>query len=183
MARFLPTIENFNDLRINDNKIIFSVSKNNLELVEGFFLDKEGEIISKQNTPHFKYFEVNKETWNKKVSIHSTSEFYDIKGFKKGKTSLNAYELEELGDVKGKKLLHLQCHFGQDTLSWSRLGAKCTGIDLSNEGIKLAKKLNLSVIDLPVKWTHVNQSKINFIRDFFKVAFSLIKISKHWKNH
>ena len=92
-----------------------------------------------------KYFEVNKETWNKKVSIHSKSEFYDIEGFKKGKTSLNIFELEELGDVKGKKLLHLQCHFGQDTLSWSRLGAKCTGIDLSNEGIELAKKLNLEL--------------------------------------
>ena len=89
-----------------------------------------------------KYFDVNKETWNEKVSIHAKSEFYDVKGFKKGETSLNAYELEELGAVKGKSLLHLQCHFGQDTLSWSRLGAKCTGIDLSNEGIKEAIKLN-----------------------------------------
>ena len=89
-----------------------------------------------------KYFEVNKDTWNKKVSIHKTSEFYDVEGFKKGKNSLNAYELNEVGDVKGKRLLHLQCHFGQDTLSWSRLGAKCTGIDLSDEGINEAKKLN-----------------------------------------
>ncbi len=89
-----------------------------------------------------KYFDINKETWNKKVSIHTKSEFYDVKGFKKGKTSLNAYELEELGTVKGKSLLHLQCHFGQDTLSWSRLGAKCTGIDLSNVGIDEAIRLN-----------------------------------------
>ena len=89
-----------------------------------------------------KYFEVNKDTWNKKVSIHKTSEFYDVEGFRKGKNSLNAYELNEVGDVKGKRLLHLQCHFGQDTLSWSRLGAKCTGIDLSDEGINEAKKLN-----------------------------------------
>jgi SAM-dependent methyltransferase len=88
------------------------------------------------------YFKVNKDTWDKKVSIHAKSKFYDIEGFKKGKTSLNKYELEELGDVKGKSLLHLQCHFGQDTLSWSRLGAKCTGIDLSSEGIKQAKLLN-----------------------------------------
>ncbi|PHS54621.1 MAG: SAM-dependent methyltransferase [Lutibacter sp.] len=88
------------------------------------------------------YFKVNKETWNKKVSIHTKSEFYDIEGFKKGKTSLNSYELKELGNVNGKSLLHLQCHFGQDTLSLSRLGAKCTGIDLSSEGIKQAKLLN-----------------------------------------
>lgn len=88
------------------------------------------------------YFKVNKETWDKKVSIHAKSEFYDIEGFKKGNTSLNSYELKELGNVKGKSLLHLQCHFGQDTLSLSRLGAKCTGIDLSSEGIKHAKLLN-----------------------------------------
>ena len=76
-----------------------------------------------------KYFEVNKDTWNKKVSVHIKSDFYDFEGFKKGKTSLNKYELEELVEVKGKSLLHLQCHFSQDTLSWSRLGVKCTGID------------------------------------------------------
>lgn len=89
-----------------------------------------------------KYFEVNKDTWNKKVSIHAASEFYDVEGFLNGKTSLNSYELNEVGNVKGKTLLHLQCHFGQDTLSFARLGAKCTGIDLSNEGIEKAKFLN-----------------------------------------
>jgi len=89
-----------------------------------------------------KYFEVNKTTWDQKVNIHAKSDFYNVDDFKKGQTSLNAYELDEVGDVKGKSLLHLQCHFGQDTMSWSRLGAKCTGIDLSSEGIKEAKKLN-----------------------------------------
>lgn len=89
-----------------------------------------------------KYFDVNRDTWNKKVSIHAASEFYDVDAFLKGKSSLNAYELNEIGDVKGKSLLHLQCHFGQDTLSLTRMGAKCTGIDLSNEGIEKAKYLN-----------------------------------------
>ncbi|WP_456379134.1 class I SAM-dependent methyltransferase [Lutibacter sp.] len=89
-----------------------------------------------------KYFKVNKDTWDKKVGIHMKSEFYNVDSFKKGKTSLNSYELEELGNVKGKSLLHLQCHFGQDTLSLSRLGAICTGIDLSSSGIKQAKLLN-----------------------------------------
>jgi len=89
-----------------------------------------------------KYFEVNKETWNKKVEIHSKSEFYNVDEFLKGKSSLNNFEIKELGDVKGKSILHLQCHFGQDTLSLARLGAECTGIDLSNEGIKKAKDLN-----------------------------------------
>ena len=88
------------------------------------------------------FFDVNKDTWNKKVSIHSKSDFYNIEEFKKGKISLNAIELDELGNVEGKTLLHLHCHFGQDTLSWSRLGAICTGIDISDEGIKEAKILN-----------------------------------------
>ena len=88
------------------------------------------------------YFETNKTTWNEKVKVHSKSDMYDIEAFKKGKSSLMKYELEALCDVKHKSLLHLQCHFGQDTLSWSRMGAKCVGVDLSDEGIKLAKKLN-----------------------------------------
>ncbi len=89
-----------------------------------------------------KAFETNKETWNQKVGIHAASDFYGMDDFKKGKSSLNDYELKALGDVSGKSLLHLQCHFGQDTLSWSRMGAKCTGVDLSDEAIKLAKQLN-----------------------------------------
>ena len=71
------------------------------------------------------YFEVNRQTWNEKVKIHSKSDMYNLDAFKKGKSSLMSYELKALGDVKGKSILHLQCHFGQDTLSWSRVGAKC----------------------------------------------------------
>lgn len=89
-----------------------------------------------------KAFNTNRETWNKKVAIHAASDFYNLDLFKKGKSSLNRYELNALGNISGKSLLHLQCHFGQDTLSLNRLGAKCTGIDISDEAIKLAKKLN-----------------------------------------
>lgn len=88
------------------------------------------------------YFETNKSTWNEKVKVHTKSDMYDLEAFKKGKSSLMPYELKALGDVKGKRLLHLQCHFGQDTLSWSRLGAKCVGVDLSDEGVKIARQLN-----------------------------------------
>ncbi|MFT5891384.1 MAG: SAM-dependent methyltransferase [Dokdonia sp.] len=87
------------------------------------------------------YFKVNRDTWNQKVAIHAKSDFYNMAGFLAGKTSLNQYELQALGDVNGKSLLHLQCHFGQDTLSFSRMGALCTGVDLSDEGIALAQKL------------------------------------------
>jgi len=88
------------------------------------------------------YFKTNKATWNEKVKVHSKSEMYDLEVFKNGKSSLNPYEINALGDVNGKSLLHLQCHFGQDTLSLSRMGAKCLGIDISDEGIKLAQELN-----------------------------------------
>lgn len=88
------------------------------------------------------YFETNRQTWNKKVAVHAKSEMYQLEAFKKGARSLKSYELEALGDVSGKSLLHLQCHFGQDTLSFSRMGASCVGVDLSDEGIRLARELN-----------------------------------------
>ena len=91
------------------------------------------------------YFETNRQSWNKRTPIHKDSTFYGLKEFKEGKTSLNKIELEEVGDVNGKSLLHLQCHFGMDTMSWSRLGAKCVGVDLSDEAIKLAREINLEL--------------------------------------
>ena len=88
------------------------------------------------------YFEVNKKAWNSKTPVHIGSEFYDVENFKKGKTSLKFIELEELGNIKGKSILHLQCHFGLDTLSLARLGARVTGIDISDKAIEEAKKIN-----------------------------------------
>jgi SAM-dependent methyltransferase len=84
------------------------------------------------------YIDINKALWNKKTEFHVTSEFYDLEGFKKGNTSLNSIELNLLGDVKGKSILHLQCHFGQDSISLARLGAEVTGVDLSDKAIETA---------------------------------------------
>lgn len=88
------------------------------------------------------YLELNKESWNKRTAYHVTSDFYEMEAFKAGKSSLMDIELGLLGDVKGKRILHLQCHFGQDTLSLARMGAKVTGIDLSDKAIATAKELN-----------------------------------------
>ena len=88
------------------------------------------------------WFEANRASWNKRAAVHKDSSFYDLEGFKKGKTSLNSIELEELGDVKGKTILHLQCHFGLDTMSWTREGAIVTGVDISDKAIELAKEIN-----------------------------------------
>jgi 2-polyprenyl-3-methyl-5-hydroxy-6-metoxy-1,4-benzoquinol methylase len=88
------------------------------------------------------YLQINKQTWNNKVSIHVASDFYEQENFIKGKNTLPQTDLEALGDVNGKRILHLQCHFGQDSLSLARLGAKVTGIDFSEEAITKAKALN-----------------------------------------
>jgi SAM-dependent methyltransferase len=88
------------------------------------------------------YKRANLALWNEWTEIHAKSEFYDLEGFKAGNTSLNAFEIEELGEVAGKSLLHLQCHFGLDTMSWARLGAKATGVDFSDQAIELANSIN-----------------------------------------
>ncbi len=90
------------------------------------------------NKKHNKYFEANKALWNKRVDVHFNSDFYDKDKFRKTKNSLNSIELEELGDISGKSILHLQCHFGQDTLSLANLGAEVTGVDFSEEAITRA---------------------------------------------
>jgi 2-polyprenyl-3-methyl-5-hydroxy-6-metoxy-1,4-benzoquinol methylase len=91
---------------------------------------------------HSEKFEVNKKTWNQKTSVHFESEFYDKHAFAKAKNTLNHYELHALGDVSGKSLLHLQCHFGQDSLSWAHRGAQVTAIDLSEVAIDKARALS-----------------------------------------
>ncbi len=88
------------------------------------------------------YFDANKALWNQRTVVHRDSSFYNLEGFKKGESVLTPIELKEVGDVKGKSLLHLQCHFGMDSLDWARRGAKVTGIDLSDEAIRLAKEIN-----------------------------------------
>ena len=85
---------------------------------------------------------VNRDSWDERTPAHAASDFYDVEGFKKGRITLTDIERQEIGDVYGKTLLHLQCHFGLDTMSWSRLGAKATGVDFSDAAIGLARELN-----------------------------------------
>ncbi len=87
------------------------------------------------------YLHANREFWNKRIDTHLQSAFYNVPAFLEGKSSLNDIESVLLGDVRGKKILHLQCHFGQDTISLSRMGATVTGVDLSDKAISEAIKL------------------------------------------
>ncbi|MBR9860051.1 class I SAM-dependent methyltransferase [bacterium] len=87
------------------------------------------------------YLKINKALWNKKTQSHVNSEFYDQDTFLKGRNSLNDIELELLEDVRGKSILHLQCHFGQDSMSLQRMGAEVTGVDISDEAISKAQEI------------------------------------------
>jgi SAM-dependent methyltransferase len=93
---------------------------------------------SRQGRPLIDPIRANNALWDEWTARHAQSEFYDLEGFKRGGVRLRPYELEEIGDVSGKDLLHLQCHFGIDTLSWARLGARVTGADFSQPAIDLA---------------------------------------------
>jgi 2-polyprenyl-3-methyl-5-hydroxy-6-metoxy-1,4-benzoquinol methylase len=88
------------------------------------------------------YTQSNRELWDEWAVINARSSFYNVDGFKAGRCTLRPIELEALGDVTDKTLLHLQCHFGMDTLSWARRGAHVTGVDFSEQAIALARALS-----------------------------------------
>lgn len=90
-------------------------------------------------------FADNRAAWDQRVPVHAASRFYDVEGWKAGASSLQPIEQALAGDVRGQRLLHLQCHFGLDTLSWARLGAEVVGVDFSPEAIALARALAAEV--------------------------------------
>jgi SAM-dependent methyltransferase len=97
------------------------------------------------------YRQANQKLWDQWTIEHEKSPFYDLAGFRAGKDRLRSIELSELGDVAGKTLLHLQCHFGMDTLAWARRGAIVTGVDLSEASIALARSLSQE-LDIPARF-------------------------------
>jgi 2-polyprenyl-3-methyl-5-hydroxy-6-metoxy-1,4-benzoquinol methylase len=84
---------------------------------------------------------VNRRRWDELVPIHARSAFYDVDAFRAGHCTLRPLEVEELGEVGGKSLLHLQCHFGLDTLSWARRGARVSGVDFAPAAVEQARAL------------------------------------------
>lgn len=119
------------------------------------------------------YFKTNESLWNQKVDYHTQSEFYQLEAFKKGEYQpLRPIELEGLSDIKGKKMLHLQCHFGQDSLAWSRLGAKVTGVDFSEKAIAQARHLNAELqLDAQFVCSNVLETR-QHLQDTFDVVFT-----------
>lgn len=141
------------------------------------------------------YFAANRARWDEVVDIHAASDFYGVDRFLAGESTLLGLDLEEVGEVAGKSLLHLQCHFGMDTLSWAREGATVTGLDFSPEAVAtardLAKRAGLEatfvesnvydapeVIDGQFDIVYVNLGAICWlpdIREWARVASSFVK--------
>lgn len=90
------------------------------------------------------YFDANRRRWDESVDIHvkSTTGFYRLDDFRAGADILGPIERTELGDIADKRVLHLQCHFGLDTLSLARRGAIVTGLDFSSKAIAAARALS-----------------------------------------
>jgi len=84
------------------------------------------------------FLDSNRDSWNKRTPVHIDSHFYNQEEWLAGKSSLNSIELDLLGDLKGKSILHLQCHFGQDSISFARMGAEVVGVDLSPVAVEKA---------------------------------------------
>lgn len=117
--------------------------------------------------------EANRRLWDARTPIHVRSEFYDVDGFRSGAMSLRPLELDEVGDVSGKRLLHLQCHFGLDTLSWARLGAEVTGLDFSGEAVAAARRLAEEVgVDARFVESDVHDATAALDGEAFDVVFT-----------
>ncbi|MGA9840046.1 MAG: methyltransferase [Thermoplasmata archaeon] len=89
--------------------------------------------------------EINRRMWDESVGLHTGSPSYDVPRFKKGWIPILPLEIREVGPVRGQTLLHLQCHFGMDTLSWARRGARVTGVDFSPAAVAAARQLAAEV--------------------------------------
>lgn len=110
--------------------------------------------------------------WNDRVEPHLKSEMYDLPSFMKGKSSLNEIELDLLGDIKGKRILHLQCHFGMDSLSLARMGARVTGLDFSETAIDQARKLNTELgLDAEFICSDVLKADV-YLKDNYDIVFT-----------
>ena len=139
--------------------------------------------MSMSDKNKYKYYtDNNYSLWNGRANPHFKSEFYDVEGFKEGKTSLSSIELEELGNVKEKSLLHLQCHFGQDTLSWARRGACVTGVDFSDSAIRIANSLSQQ-LNIPADFICADIYNLpNILKSKFDIVFTSYGVLKWLHN-
>lgn len=125
------------------------------------------------------YLQANQHLWNEWTALHEQSPLYKVQEFKAGASTLRPIEREELTDVAGQSLLHLQCHFGLDTLSWAREGALVTGVDLSDASIALARSLSAE-LNLPATFVCSDLLDLpNTLSGQFDIVFTSYGVL-HW---
>ncbi|APU21284.1 class I SAM-dependent methyltransferase [Actinoalloteichus sp. GBA129-24] len=114
---------------------------------------------------HAAWLSGNQAMWDARVPLHTASDWYDVDGFRRGELALDDLERSGVGDVRGRSLLHLQCHIGLGTLSWTRLGADATGVDFSGEAIIQARALAKD-LGLPTRFERAEVSSCRLNRTF-----------------
>lgn len=126
-------------------------------------------------TDHAASFAANQALWEAWTAVHAAGDFYDLDGFRAGGIRLRDDEVAAVGDVRGRSLLHLQCHFGIDTLSWARLGARVTGADFSPAAIRLAQEL---AADLGFEDARFVESNVYELPDRLDGVFDVVYTSR-----
>jgi SAM-dependent methyltransferase len=112
------------------------------------------------------WIEANQAMWDARVPIHADSSWYDLDAFQTGALSLDDIERAGVGDIRGRSLLHLQCHFGLGTMSWTRLGADATGIDFSGAAITRARALAADLgLDTHFECAEISECRLNRLYD------------------
>lgn len=102
---------------------------------------RDGYVAPVMDEPLDARLSANQANWDERVAIHAASAFYDVEGWLRDRPGLRQWELEVLGDVAGLDVVHLQCHFGLDTLALADAGASVTGLDFSGAAVAQARSL------------------------------------------
>ena len=110
--------------------------------------------------------------WNERAAQHRQTPLYQthIKRLENGGLALLPLEVQELGEIRGQNVLHVQCHIGTDTLSLARLGAHVTGIDFSEAAISEAQNL---AQDLGIR-AHFETCEISELAHRYSGHFDLV---------
>jgi SAM-dependent methyltransferase len=90
------------------------------------------------------YRTFNRANWDERAPAHAASPGYAVERFVREPDFVSdvvRFDLPRLGDVRGLRGVHLQCHIGTDTVSLHRLGARMTGLDFSPSSIAEARRL------------------------------------------
>ncbi len=95
--------------------------------------------------PEQPQLDANRRNWDARATVHAASQFYDIERYVRDHSLVSEvvqHDLPALGNVAGRTMLHLQCHIGTDTISWTRLGVHAMGLDFSDEALAIARDLS-----------------------------------------